>query len=716
VSPAYGAGDSVAGVKNQAPPMSPSGEGLLGLSFGAFAETEELKQEGSEEFGEIYEFSRTPARWIAEPQDPPASLYPFHAVQAWSAANLGDSVWKVPGPVPIGEEPELYWFRQSNGEYVVRESRGQFTPLGPIVAPGHEISASQRASYIEGVSLDMAHILFSVADEDNQLWPGDGTSSGRSLYEYRGASGGEPVLVGVRNAGVPPWQPSASHLNEGAELVSECGTRYNGMSASGELVLFTALHQNGGCAGSQPAANELYARVNGSRTVAISTPSKQDCAACDTEGTPTSAVFAGASEEGSKVFFATEEKLFAGAGGETATNLYEYDFAAPAGRRVRLVAPDVRPFVSEGLDQEESVADVSKNGARVYFQSPVVLTSIPNGNGETAEDAVNAGDSVALYVFDSESDAVSFVAGARETAEPPPYFKFVEPEPLKSLDTTRNGEFLVFETSTDLRGTGDTSSVPQLFEYDAESATVMRVSIGQHSSKGFECPATGTVEEGYDCDGNTTVGEDAPRIVQHAVNSIAHDGTVVFTTPLALTPESATGRAANVYEYRNGQVYLISSGDEATEPHFTDGTTQTRLFGVDESGQDVFFASDDRLVPQDTDTQSSWYDAREDGGFSGPAVQPHCVGEACQGDVPSAPNPPTLSSTLATGEASEAPNPALTRIAAKPRSATARGAEELRKALRACRRRAGRKKRVCEAKARARYAPKKNRTRNDQRK
>jgi hypothetical protein len=744
VSPGYGAGALAAGVKNRAPSMSPDGESLLAISFGGFGQAEELKQEGSEELGEVYEFSRTPNGWVAEPQDPPAALHPFHEQEAWDTSELGRSIWKVPGPVPPGEEPELYWFRLNDGSYVLREGRARFASVGAIVAPGYEAASSQSASFVEGTSRNLTHVVFSVADEDKQLWPGDSTVSGRSLYEYEGIESEEPALVGVLNEGRPPWQPGAATRNEDGRLISQCGTEYAGMSASGEQVFFTALaaktevaghmfceEREGVGVGEGPAVNELYARVSGVRTVALSKPSKEDCAACDTDGIPEAATFTGASEDGSRVYFATEAKLFEGADGETGQNLYEYDFAGPAGRRLRLVAPHVTPVIPKAGAREERVADVTASGNRVYFESPVALTDVANANGESAEGALKAGASVLLYVYDNESGSVSFIAGAHAASEPPPFFTTVERGPFKALDSTRDGEFLAFETATDLQGTGDRSSVPQVFEYDATTGRVVRVSIGQRSAGGFECPSTGTMEEGFDCDGNTLIGEDAPRLTrptllaeapvvrdETTVNSVAANGTVVFSSEMPLTPGAVSGQRyyeggngeitairENVYEYSSGQVYLISPGDEVRPAHFPDDEVQTRLFGIDESGRDVFFASADQLVPQDTDTQASWYDAREDGGFPAPAPPPECGGEACQGSSLPAPVLPGKEGTELPSGGEGAPLSRSKSVTKKTSAAELRMAE-LHRALEGCLRLKSRARRACEAKARARYKPK----------
>jgi hypothetical protein len=691
VSPAYGSG-ALGGDVRRTPPESLDGEHMLGESFGGFAETEELGQV-SLEYGEIYEFARTSTGWTAEPQDPPASSYPFRILQDYGAdeasrpADLGHSIWLVPDPLAPGEEREQSWLRKNNAQFVIREGRGRFATIGPAVAPGHQVSIEPKVSYVSGVSADVSHIVLTVLARDKQLWPGDPTYEGTnseertSLYEYHGTAGGEPVLVGVKNEGAPPWQVGATHVNEGAEPVSDCGTAYDGMSSDGERVFFSA--QSLGCPASEPPVTEIYARVDGAHTVAISEPSEEDCAACNEE-TPEEATFAGASADGSRVFFESTQELLPGASGES---LYEYDFNAPAGQRVSLLGANVT-----------RVALVAKDGTRVYFESTSELTAAANGNGEKA--LPTQGN---LYVYDTEE---------QEHGEAPLAF-VADGEGASSFDATRDGQFLVFVSPLYLGVPDDSSEVGQLFEYDAASGTVVRVSVG--SPGAYECPATQTLQEGYDCDGNTSNPEDTPTIVPFPGNSLAADGTVVFTSELPLTPGATQGHAVfrengaissyteNVYEYRQGQVYLISPGDEATPAAYEGGSKseKLRLFGIDESGADVFFSSVDQLVTQDTDSQSSWYDAREEGGFPAPPGQPGCSGEACQGAVPMAPSLTAPPSTTATA-GQNAPPPAT--VKPPPKTAAQVRAEKLARALKACRAKHDKRKRTsCERQARKRY-------------
>jgi hypothetical protein len=442
------------------------------------------------------------------------------------------------------------------------------------------------------------------------LWPGDATveDGAPSLYEYRPSAGAEPVLVGVSNAGPLHGSP----VNAEAHLISECGTTFNAISAGGEVLDFAALpagaevggslyctEKDGVGEGTGPAVTELYARIGGSQTVKVSRGRA-------------SAVFDGASEDGSRELF-TE-------GGE----LLAYDRNAPEGAKLTLIT-----------SSPATVAAVSGDGSRVYFNSPAALTSSANGNGETAGDVPGE----KLYVYDTQTGGTAFVAGEATGAE-----------------TTRDGAFLLFNSTRDLVGTDDRSTVSQLFEYDAETGRVERVSAGQKAPAGYLCGSTGRVEAGYGCDGNTDDGIATPVVpnrpavlttgptASDTFRGVAEDGTVVFGSPLALTPNAVPGipylppeathlkrGTEDIYEFKAGQVYLISAADEATPTH------EVRGEGIDRAGNDVLFTTSDMLVPQATGTQVGLLAARREGGFPAPAGPTECSLETCQGPLAAAP-------------------------------------------------------------------------------
>jgi hypothetical protein len=150
---------------------------------------------------------------------------------------------------------------------------------------------------------------------------------------------------------------------------------------------------------------------------------------------------------------------------------------------------------------------------------------------------------------------------------------------------------------------------------------------------------------------------------------MSHDGSYVFfVSPIGLTPNALdraiAGRgpegeliyAENVYEWHAGHVYLISDGRdtglEAGQNFSACGWLNTAvcLLGSDASGRNVFFSTVDSLVPEDTDSQLDYYDARICT-TGEPCIKPaapglpSCLGEACHGTpagTPLAPGVPTM--------------------------------------------------------------------------
>jgi hypothetical protein len=201
------------------------------------------------------------------------------------------------------------------------------------------------------------------------------------------------------------------------------------------------------------------------------------------------------------------------------------------------------------------------------------------------------------------------------------------------VQATPDGQFLVFQSTADL--TPDQEGRPeagQVFEYDAATETLVRVSRGQGGYNGDgnsnEYSATIPVQN-YEREIPVGIG----RITGLAVSA---DGSRVFFSSMdALAPQALNG-VMNVYEYHNRQVGLISDGHDTG---MVRGKPVVKLIGTDESGLDVFFTTVDQLVPQDTDAQVDVYDARVEGGFAPPAVAAPCSGDSCQ-TTPSV--PPTL--------------------------------------------------------------------------
>jgi len=646
--------------------MLGDGSRMLIETGGAFAGTESHADSG---LFAIYELTRLHSGWTVSSASPPAAQFPAQTFFA-ASADLNRTLWALRTPSQSIYAEDLY----------VREADGSLVEVGPMVPPAaaagpsagsYQLSANTVSN--AGASADLSHVLFELRG-NGALWPGDTSQeeTNPSLYEYVGTDNRQPRLVGVNGAG---------------QLISDCGTSvgslnsydtYGAVSADGERIFFTS----DACQSGTPTVNELYARIGQLETVAISEPSTADCPECDTE-VKAPAEFRGASVDGSKVFFQTEQQLLAG---DTTENLYEYDFDNPAGHKI------VR--VSSGSPAPEvlGVARVSADGSHVYFVARGVLTQ-----GENAQGLQPAPGGDNLYVFERDAaypnGRLAFVATLSEA----------DSEDWSSLDmrpvqATPDGRFVVFDSTADLTP-GDTSTAPQVFEYDAQRGVLARISRG---AAGYAAGLASADASGAYIPSMYTFSITASPVAGAPDLVVSADGAqVIFASAGALTAnaeEAAAAGAQSVYEYRSegsiasGDVHLISAsgGRSIAEP-----------VGISEAGADVFFNTASPLLAQDTDTQSDIYDARVNGGFPAAAQSAGCATE-CQGALPGAPSftPP---STVSVVGGADLAAPTTSSAAGKPKAKPLSKAQKLARALRACRQKRKRGRAACEAHARKRY-------------
>jgi hypothetical protein len=638
--------------------------------------------------GGLYSTERTGQGWVTSPMPPPASEYQLGEVGfsplIGTSLDARSGLWFARG---------LSW-PENRVDLLVTRPGGVIEDAGTVTPPNtprggiyHLLGPSLLGIDVLGWSDDLSHILYS---QEKTFWSFDKTRQGHlpdttSLYELAGTGNAQPMLVGVNDEGT---LISNCGTALGADLIEGGGgsnAQYtqNAVSADGDTVFFTAV-DGLGCLG----VNELYARIDngqpGAHTVAISEPSKVegsvpgDCEACDTEPAVRAAArFEGASTDGSKVFFSTEQPLL---GGDKTLNIYEYDFDAPAGERVVRVTGGDSTVSNPTAEVQGHAVAISQDGSHVSFVAHGVLTRNPNAQGEVAHTGADN-----LYVFERDaqypSGRTAFIAELSEGDislwnEP----QFTAESAVKdSVDVTPDGRFLVFSSVTEHLTPDDTSTVGQVFEYDAQTEHLVRVSIGQ---------------DGYNDNGNTDVAEasisghrfslsEGPRPTNYWTGlSVSEDGSYVFfqstdgLTPQALNHKIIGYRAVhlgdtsgppvyanNIYEYHDGNVYLISDGRDVDQGPRE--SSDVELVGTDASGADVLFATVDQLAPTDIDSNVDVYDARIDGGFSEPVSPPECSGDGCQGPLSGI---PTLLSPGSEFQAGGNPPLASTAPAAKPKA------------------------------------------------
>jgi hypothetical protein len=624
------------GARAELDAVSPDGSRMIVNAVGNFGDAQNspgLK-------GSRYELTRGSSGWTEANINPSAARFPYGEYLD-ATPDLGKALF------------EMRSASQSvrNYDFWVRDADGALHDLGPALPPaltegppgfGNPENPVAQVSY-SGASSDLSRILFT---SPAGRWPGDTTEPGdHSLYEYTAGRSGPPALVGVDNSG---------------HLIGECGVDVGpaegvegmapgGVSADGSTVFFTVRGANDqpGCSLSMPPVDEIFARVDGSSTVAISQPSPNaQCATVACLGAPPAdAEYMAASLAGSKVFFASTQQLTDGASedsapedsatagvafgrgcpgtsGPSGCNLYEYDFQNPVGSRLVLVsAGDPDPRV-------QGVLTVSEDGSHVYFVAKGVLTQAANAYG-----AVAAAGGENLYVFERDAQFPNGRTSFVGALSPEDSFEWSGRGESYWATATPDGRFLAF-TSVALLTPDDTSAARQVFRYDARTAGLVRVSIGQG---------------GFNQNGNTdTLPARIPfnlssRRVAREPSAISADGAyVVFESADGLTPGALDDRmtdtegtdAQNVYEYHEGSVQLISDGQDASS---FEERSSVRASGTVGLGRDVFFQTADPLVAQDGDTQLDFYDARVEGGFLPERSPAGCQGDACQGTFAAAP-------------------------------------------------------------------------------
>lgn len=707
--------------------IASNGQQVIANSLQCFAGSESCVPE-RQSMGEPFKFTRTSAGWVTHPLAPPGS---FEADSWWNiSADVGTALYSIPSP-PEGQDA-----------FYARQPDGTFAAVGPFAEAHREATYRELPTQEDVVATaDLSHVVY---EPQRSLWSFDHTGEGivfgtPALYEYVGAGNALPLMVGVN--GGP----------ESHELISRCGTvlgdptggiqrHYGSLSADGRTVYFTAMQgpEIVGC----PPVDELYARIDGgisdAHAMLISGPTPATCTSEECKGNTSkekeserarNANFEGASTDGSKVFFTDTQQLTDGASedenpGSTAVggcreeesggcNLYESECpngdhcAQPSERRLIDVSEGLGGAPVPGGPRVQGLVAMSADGSHVYFVAKGALT----GEEENAnhEKAINEEDN--LYMYGDGHLAFVATLSALDEAE-----WEVGTQLALSANVTPDGQFLVFTSHRALTPDDTRNEGPvQVFEYDAQTKSLIRISIG---------------ENGFNHDGNEGAGDagivHAGRPIETASVPVRSDPTmsddgafVFFHSPVALTAGALNDvqtsesselteeerLAQNIYEYHAGHVYLISDGKDTT-PQGDSLVVPVELAGSDASGANVFFATFDPLTQEDTDGERNYYDAHicseeEPCPPPKPAPPAPCEGEACHGVPPgqSTGQTPGSESFIGPGNLiSPAPAPP------KPKTATQIRAEKLAKALKACHAKHNKHKRAtCEKQARKRF-------------
>lgn len=593
--------------------------------------------EGSPSSGWFFRARRGAAGWSLEAMSP--QVLPWAAPKVvCEATELNYSEDLLASVLRIGREikqeyPGNSFCPQPQEEMVPGEPRG-FANLLRRAAPGapYELvnltpaGVSPANAQFQDASDDLSHIVFG---EEAELTPE--APPGYNLYIWTSGAvrlvsflpNGTPVRGDLAGATQHRIAPGASGSRGGTFAGTAPIT--NAVSADGERVFFYV-------------GGNLYLRKNASQPPTAAGP----CSAAEPEhactvqvdvshgaGNSGGGVFQYASADGRRVFFTDESQLTfpsSAAAGKPALYEYNVETRTLADRTLGAAGADVRGF-----------SGASKDGSHLYFVAKGALT----GAQENAQGEVAQSGKPNLYLL--EEGALTFIARLDPTSDRSTWgFELASEggeaptggELLLSTRTSPSGRYFAFNSVRGL--TGGPSGTNQIFLYDAASGSLVCASC----LPGGGAPA-GPSEIPLPI--KTTEAE-APVYLPRGLTD---NGQLFFTTTQALLPADTDG-VADVYEFREGQLHLISDGTGAGPSFF---------FDAGEGGSDVFFATSDALVRSDTDNALNLYDARVGGGFAEPPPPaPPCnAGESCRNAGSGAPATGTLATPTQVGAGNVVP-------------------------------------------------------------
>jgi hypothetical protein len=601
------------------------------------------------DFPNAYLATRGASGWQTTALTPPTPQAPTNGKEAASYAfseDLSQTVLRAPLQQLTASAPAgVYnlFLRQPGGAYSL------VTAAAPAELPDSGCTLcfeEEDVPAFAGASSDFGHVIFEANDSLVEGAPGGRVEN---LYEEVG----EHVrLVGILPDGTIPEDGATA--GGGIRAVSEHTHELaHATSQDGSHVLFEAAADGGAPDPGQEGKTELYDRIDGAATVEVSAPAPgaepPDCETVDAVCDPGSAKFWAASDDGSLVYFTSKAALTKksntgpeeASGEEDAGNdLYRYDVKTGVLTDLTVDTEDANGAGVLG------VVGSSEDGSYVYFVAegdlggdaesgkpnlyvwhgtaagPGTVTYIATLRAPTSEEAEDI-EAMVVGAFAYHSDVADW------TSRPTESQAYVTPD----------GRHLAFMSVEPLTGYDNEDQVTgeadhEVFEYSAETGQLVCASCDAG-----DAPPLGSAFIGAKLGERVSTPFHRPR-------SLSDDGSrLFFSSPDPLVP-GISGGSARVFEYEDGSAQLISGAQSGGGAVFLDASA---------SGDDVFFATREQLVPSDTDELVDVYDARVGGGLAEPPAPMPCQGGTCREPLTSPPAFSVPASTSFTGAGTLAP-------------------------------------------------------------
>ncbi len=647
------------------------------------------------EYPNAYVTARSPTGWQTTPLSPPTPQAPVSSNPKLTynfSEDLSHVVIRVPPQqLTEGAPAGVYnlYLRQPGGEYSLLTT---IPPPEPPAAGCGRCFEHEDAVAFAGASSEFSRVLFEANDSLVAGAPGGGVEN---LYE---SALGQVRLVGILPDGAIP--AGGATAGAGIEASAEnAGELRNAISRDGEDVLFEAAADGGAPDEQQQGDTEIYDRIDDSSTVEVSAPAPgarpSECETEEGHCDPQPAQFWAASANGSVVYFTskaalTKESHTGPEPEDPGNDLYRYDLES---RTLTDLTPDIynhQPHQGTDGARVLGVVGASEDGSYVYFVAEGRLTEgAPEGEAN-------------LYVWHgatAESGSVQFIA----TLAAP------SPEEQENIELMYQGESILYDSDVqdwsrwpseseayvtpDGRHLAFVSTEPLAGYENKDKAGEAVHEVFEYSAEGGQLVCASCDPSGAPPLGSAFIGarlDERANTPFHEPRSLSDDGSrLFFSSPDALA--GVAGGSVKVFEYEGGAIQLISGAEAGGEAVFLDASA---------SGNDVFFATRERLAPTDTDELIDVYDARVNGGLPTSSQPSSCEGITCQEPLTQPPSLATPLSASFTGPGN------LISPLSKPSVKLTRK-QLLARAITKCRKLKSRAKRsVCFARARRRYGPK----------
>jgi sugar lactone lactonase YvrE len=626
------------------------------------------------------------------------------------SADLSRGAVEPEGATPLApEDPanteKTPYRREANGAYTPLVSAANVpagTKFGGTENPEIPEAFNGGVTFITG-SEDMRHVLLR---SPSSLVQGFEAGGEESIYEW---SEGKLEAVSILPGGAPAAEEGTANVGNQSFQVR------GAISKDGGRVFFET-----------SSRRRLYVR-----DLARGETLRVDGAEAGVKASEGGATFQLATGDGSKVFFTDAARLTKDSTAKgLARDLYECTIVTEGGKLAcELKDLSADSHAGEAADVQGAVLGADQSGRFVYF---VARGALAQGAVSGSCPDASEGQCVNLYEADTQADTKRLVAALAQGDFPD--WSAVGGRDLGEMTSrvSPSGRYLAFMSQRPLTGFDNHDAKSgardeEVFLYDNQAGLVRCASCdpsGQRPAGVFdadEFPGLlvdrprlwGEVSGGRD---NWLAGSipgwtrvDASHAL-HQARYLSDEGRLFFNTPLGLVAGDGNG-TQDVYEYEpagvgscqsaQGCVNLISAGSSSEE---------SALLDASENGGDVFFLTAAQLSGEDKDNAFDVYDAHvcSEGGCPAQAIgsPPPCASaDACR----AAPTPqPGAFSAPASSTFSGAgnPTPALTPPAPPKPKAKPTRAQQLAKALAACKKKPKRKQAACRRQAHKRYGAK----------